>query len=112
MNTNIPTSLPDAIDRYFDAANRFDAAAAAACFTPDALVRDEHQDYIGTAAIESWVSQTGEKYQPRATVTGVREKGEKLALTVNVAGQFPGSPVELEFEFHLRDGKIARLTIQ
>jgi hypothetical protein len=46
------------------------------------------------------------------TVLGAGEKGDKLAVAARVAGQFPGSPVELEFAFSLRDGKIAELAVQ
>ena len=70
------------------------------------------QNIVGIEAIESWVAESSEKYQPHATVTRVQNEGEKVAITVNVAGQFPGSPVDLEFDFQLREGKIAQLTIQ
>jgi hypothetical protein len=112
VSTHTSITLPDAIGHYFAAANRFDAAAAAACFTPDAIVHDEAQDHIGTDAINSWIAHASEKYQPHATVISARDKGDKLVLAVRVAGQFPGSPANLEFEFLLRDEKIAELTIQ
>ena len=112
MNTNTNITLPDAVACYFGAANRFDAESAAACFTPDATVHDEGQDHVGTEAIRSWVSHTGEKYQPQVKVISARENGDKLAVAVRVAGQFPGSPVELEFELSLHHGKIAELRIQ
>lgn len=110
VNTN--TILPDAVVRYLDASNRFDAASAAACFTPDAVVHDEGQQHVGPEAIRSWVSQTGQKYRPNTTVIRAQEKDAKIAVAVRVTGQFPGSPVELEFEFSLRDGKISELSIQ
>jgi hypothetical protein len=112
MNTNTNVTLPDAVTRYFDAANRFDADLAAACFTSDAVVHDEGKDHVGTEAIRNWVTHTSEQYQPQVTVLGARENGEKLAVAVRVAGQFPGSPAELGFELSLRDGKIAELGIQ
>lgn len=112
MNSDLPATLPDAISRYIEASNSFDANAAVACFAPDAVIRDEDQDYIGIEAIKNLVSQSSAKYQPHATVTGARNDGEKVMLTVKVAGQFPGSPVELKFDFLLRQGKIAKLTIQ
>ncbi len=112
MNTNTTTTLPDAISRYFEASNRFDAAAVSACFTTDAIVHDEGGTHVGTDAIKTWNAEASEKYQPHATVISATEKDDKQALKVCVAGQFPGSPVELEFEFLLRDGMIKELTIQ
>lgn len=104
--------LPEAIARYIDASNRCDATAASACFAPEATVRDEEQDHIGIKAIKNWISQTIAKYQPRNTVLEVRNEGERVGLTVRVEGRFPGSPIELEFDFHLHQGKISTLAIQ
>ena len=106
------SNLPESVARYIEASNNFDAQAASACFATDASVRDMEQDIVGIKAIESWVAESSAKYQPQATVTRVQNEGENVAITVDVAGQFPGSPVELEFDFHLRQGKIAQLTIR
>jgi ketosteroid isomerase-like protein len=111
MNKDTTPALADAVARYFDAANRFDAESAAACFAPDATVHDEGQTHLGTTAIRNWVAHTGEKYQPQTTVLQSREEGDQRTVRVRVTGQFPGSPAELEFVFVLREGKIAQLTI-
>src|SRR5688500_12005077 len=100
-------ALPGAIARYLEAANRFDAASAAACFAPDAAVRDEGHSYIGFKAIEAWVSNTSEKYRPQTTVLSVHENDPVITVMVRVEGQFPGSPAELNFEFSLRHDVIA-----
>ncbi|MCW1912442.1 nuclear transport factor 2 family protein [Luteolibacter sp. GHJ8] len=105
------TQLPEAVTRYIEASNRFDAESAAACFTPEATVRDEGKTHVGTEQIRSWVSHSSEAYQPQASVVGAEQKGDKLAVTVNVTGQFPGSPVELDFEFLLSGEKIAELAV-
>jgi ketosteroid isomerase-like protein len=112
MDITDTITLPGAIARYLEAANHFDAAAAAACFTPDATVRDEAHSYVGTEAIKTWVSNTSEKYRPQTTALDVRETGPVVAVKVRVEGQFPGSPVELDFEFSLRNDAIAELTIK
>lgn len=101
----------DAVTQYFAAANRNDAAQAAACFTPDATVHDENRDYVGQAAIRGWVQETGEKYQPTCTVLQTTGQGERVRLSVAVSGRFPGSPVTLDYELQLRDGKISHLSI-
>lgn len=110
MKTNT-TTLPEAVTRYFDASNRFDAESAAACFTPDAIVRDEAKTHIGTDEIRNWVSHYSKEYQPQASVVGAQQKGDKVAAAVRVTGRFPGSPVELDYDFSLRGGKIAELTV-
>ncbi len=105
-------TLPDALTRYFAAANRHDAKAAAACFTVDAVVHDENHDYVGRAAVHTWVEETSRKYRPAFTLmrTALREDG--VSLSVAVAGQFPGSPVTLDYEIRMRNGKISTLTIE
>jgi hypothetical protein len=111
MKTNT-TNLPEAVTRYLDATNRFDAESAAACFTPEATVHDDGKTHVGTDEIRNWVSHASKEYQPQASVVSAQKKGDKLAVAVSVTGQFPGSPVELNFEFALRNEKIAELTIQ
>lgn len=112
INSNHTAHLPEPIAIYIDASNNFDAQTAAACFTPDATVHDNAHDYSGIEAIESWISESISKYHAHAAVTNVQHNGEDATLTVKVAGQFPGSPVELEFDFRLREGKISHLAIQ
>jgi hypothetical protein len=112
IDTDKKISLPGAVARYFEASNRFDAESAAACFAPNAIVRDEGHTQVGRDAIKVWVSQTSENYRPQTTVIGARENGDKMTLDVRVVGQFPGSPVDLKFEFSLRNDAIVQLTIQ
>ena len=111
-NSVATISLPNAVERYFDAANRLDPASAAACFTPDAVVRDEGHTHIGWGAINAWVSHASEKYRPRATVINASQNGDEIEVTVRVTGDFPGSPADLKFAFSLRNDAIAELTIR
>jgi hypothetical protein len=112
MNLTQTTSLPEPVVRYIESANRFDAADATACFTPDAIVRDEQKDHVGHAAIARWISQTIEAYQSHVTVTSVQTLGATVNVVGRVSGSFAGSPLDLDYEFHLRDGKISQLTIR
>jgi len=112
MNHINPISLPEPIARYIDAANRFDTAGAAGCFTPDAIVRDEQKDHVGRAAIERWISQTSQAFQPHVTATSIQAVGANMKMVGRVAGNFSGSPVNLDYDFFLQDGKISRLTIR
>ena len=104
-------NLPAAVTEYFEAANRFDAAAAAGCFATDARVHDENHDYVGHDAIRGWIEETSRKYQPAFTLMRTSVRDEQVSLSVAVAGQFPGSPVTLDYELRLRGGRISALTI-
>jgi ketosteroid isomerase-like protein len=110
--TPIASSLPVAVARFVEAANRCDASAAANCFTADASVHDENQDFDGRSAIRAWVAATGRKYRPAFTVMRASVNGDDVDLAVAVSGEFPGSPVTLDYLLRLRDGKISELTIE
>jgi hypothetical protein len=105
------TALPAVVTRYLEAANHLDATIAADCFAADALVHDENRDYLGREAIRGWVAETSRKYRPAFTVMRAAVRGDDVSLAVAVSGQFPGSPVTLNYQFRLRDGQIFTLTI-
>ena len=106
------SSLPEIILVYFHSANTSQTEAACDCFASDAIVHDEGRDHAGTTAIREWIEDTKRKYEPKVDPIRVQESGEKTIVTSSVSGNFPGSPVELQFEFTLRDGKISDLLIQ
>jgi hypothetical protein len=66
----------------------------------------------GRDAIRAWVTETSRKYQPTFTLLQTLARGDHVSLAVAVSGQFPGSPVTLDYELQLRDGKISTLTIE
>jgi hypothetical protein len=104
-------NLPAAVLRYLAAANRHDADAVAACFTADATVRDERRLHVGQAAIRAWLAEVSRKYRPVLTVVGASGSKQEVQLAVAICGEFPGSPVTLDFDFQLRGGQIAGLSI-
>jgi len=104
-------TLPPPISRYFSAANEGRSEDAAACFTAGALVHDEGHDHTGRAAIQECVAETGSKYSPQTEVIRVKESGGAFVVTAKVSGDFPGSPVELEYHFELSGGEISKLQI-
>jgi len=108
----LTTILPAAVTRYLEAANRSDALAAADCFTADASVHDEDRDCAGRDAIRAWVAETSGKYRPAFTVLRTSVNGDDINLSVAVSGEFPGSPVTLDYQLRLRAGKIVTLTIE
>lgn len=104
--------LPEAVAAYWKAANARSIAAASSCFASDGVVHDEGQTHRGLAAIRTWIEDTTRKYHPIVEALRSEEKEGRHLVTARVSGTFPGSPVELDFVFTVRNGKIARLEIQ
>ena len=84
----------------------------AQCFAEDAVVRDEGQTIEGLAAIKQWKAETRKKYQHTIEPLGSVQKNGKTIVTNRLTGNFPGSPIELEFVFTLDGNKIASLEIR
>jgi len=96
-----------AIDAFVKAQNAHDSEALIKCFTRDAVVHDEGEDYRGTTAIRRWADGVIEKYRLSAEVQEVVNRGNESEVTALVSGTFPGSPTQITWIFSLRDGKIA-----
>ena len=111
MTKPIPNQ-PATLKRYFEATNRQEVAAAVGCFARDAVVEDQFGRYSGRDAIQEWVAETSWKYLPTLLVLREKPTDADMALTVSVSGHFPGSPVQLDFHFRLRGGKITALLIE
>jgi uncharacterized protein (TIGR02246 family) len=108
----MPVELPTPITAYIAGSNAHDAVACAACFTDDAIVRDEGREREGVAEIREWMEEVSRKYRPTVDVVDVAATGDRTIITGRVAGDFPGSPVELRYAFTLAGAKIARLEIR
>ncbi len=104
-------SLPPPLDAFFAAKNTHDADAELACFAPDARVRDENQWLQGHAAIRDWSTAAARKYQATNVPLSVASTATHTLVRSRVSGNFPGSPVELQFAFVLAKGRIASLEI-
>jgi hypothetical protein len=108
----VTTKLPIPIAIYIAAENRGDTEALAQCFAEDAVVRDEGQTIEGLAAIKQWKAETRRKYQHTIEPLSSDQKNGKTIVTNRLTGNFPGSPIELEFVFTLDGNKIASLEIR
>src|SRR4029077_7434156 len=97
---------------YIAVENRGDVEALAECFAEDAVVRDEGKTIEGLAAIKQWKAETRKKYQHTIEPLAVAQKDGKTIVTNRLTGNFPGSPIELEFVFTLGVNKIVSLEIQ
>ena len=103
--------LPTPIAIYIAAENRSDTEALTQCFAEHAAVRDEGQTIEGVAAIEQWMAETKRKYQHTIEPLASARKGDKTIVTNRLTGNFPGSPVDLQFVFGLDGSKIVSLEI-
>jgi hypothetical protein len=100
--------MPEIIDRYLQLAAGDDYAGMAACFTPDATVSDDGHTYHGRDEIRAWREKLAAAFDYSVRV--LRTEGQYRVTTL-VEGDFPGSPVELTYEFRLSDGLISELVI-
>lgn len=102
-----PTQL---IEHYFVLAAQPDTEPYFAQFAPDTVVEDDGRTHVGVDAIRAWRrSVPGVSYDVRAVAD--TSDGSQVA-TVQIAGDFPGSPVLLGFAFMFDDeGRISRLVI-
>jgi hypothetical protein len=103
--------LPKPIDIYFASENRHDPSAIDTCFAADATVRDESQTIEGLAAIKAWRIETSKKYGHTIEPLAISERDGKVVVIGKVSGNFPGSPINLDHVFELRDDRIVSLKI-
>ena len=103
--------LPKPVTIYLAAVEAKDTDMLALCFADDALVHDEGRDYRGLDAIRSWKQETQTKYKyvMKPLDASVSQKTEKLRA--RLTGDFPGSPVDLDYTFTLANDKITSLEI-
>lgn len=102
--------LPEPIAAYF-AADKRDGQAVARCFTKDAIVKDERRTYAGLQEIRRWKTEVSDKYTYTSEPFAIQEADGLTVITSHLAGNFPGSPVDLRYFFRLERGKISFLEI-
>jgi len=108
--SNTPMHLPPPIAAYF-AADTSDAKAVVRCFSDSAVVIDERREHRGKPAITRWRAEAAAKYHYTSEPLAVDVAGPEVTVTARVTGDFPGSPVKLQYRFTLDGGSIARLEI-
>lgn len=105
-------TLPKPVAEYMEASARLDADAILAPFAPDAEVFDENRTHRGREEIRAWILSAAIAAKavplPRAVIP---EAGADCRVRAEVAGDFPGTPIMLTFDFGLRDERIQSLRI-
>jgi len=107
----VASNLPKPIALYIAAENSGDANLFGQCFAENGVVSDENETHKGLAAIKKWKAETKKKYQHTVDPQSVKEDGGKFIVTNRLTGNFPGSPIELDFIFTLQGDKILSLEI-
>jgi hypothetical protein len=109
-HANAPIHLPPPVADYF-AADTSDATVVARCFSESAIVIDERREHRGRPAIARWRDEAATRYHYTSEPLVVDVLGPEVTVTTRVSGDFPGSPVELQYRFTLEGASIARLEI-
>ena len=104
-------NLPKPIALYIEAENSGNVNLFDECFAADASVRDESEIHKGLAAIKDWKAETKRKYQHTVDPLRIAERDGKFVVTNRLTGNFPGSPIELDFAFTIEGDKIVSLEI-
>ncbi|MBL27285.1 MAG: ketosteroid isomerase [Rhodospirillaceae bacterium] len=104
--------MPKVISAYFEADRRNDADALVALFSADAVVEDERACHQGVHEIRKWwvsaKEQTHHVNEPIETTAA----DDRIRVRAKVSGDFPNSPVVLEFFFTIKSNKIVALEIR
>jgi uncharacterized protein (TIGR02246 family) len=104
-------NLPKVIADFIAAQDKYDSKAFAETFSDDAIVHDEGKTYHGKTEIRKWNEMTNSKYKTKYEPIEVTTDGDKMILTANISGTFPGSPVMIKYHFETKNGKITSLQI-
>lgn len=104
--------IPKIIEAYIKASNNSDIEAFISCFSNTATVLDEGETLSGHEAIKKWFAKTRSKYQFKAEPIEIEEKEQNISLACNVYGNFPGSPLILNYHFKVSSGLIQSLSIK
>ena len=107
----IPLKVPKPVASYLAAEKAKDADMLFLCFADDARVHDESRDYRGTDAIKSWKKAIEAKYRYVMEPLDASVSENIVKLRARLTGDFPGSPVELNYTFTVKD-KITHLEIK
>jgi hypothetical protein len=102
-------SLPDVVQRVFDATNAGDSAAFVQCFAADGVIDDWGHQYVGTDAIAGWNRTDNIGVQSHIEV---RDASGTNPVTVSILVSGNGYNGGGTFEFTTQDGAISRLTIR
>src|SRR4051812_48307913 len=112
MENTMPLPLPKPIEVFMSSENTHNTDALAECFASDATVQDQGQTLKGLDAIKAWRLETAKKYRHTLEPVAASARRGKTVVSTKLTGNFPGSPVTVDFVFTIEGGKISALEIK
>jgi hypothetical protein len=104
-------NLPPVIARFVDASNARELDSFVSCFAAGAVVEDEGHTHRGLAEVRAWKQETEDRYRYTIEPSNLDQRNGQAILTATLAGDFPGSPIDLFYEFTIVDDAIEALRI-
>jgi len=92
-------NLPKVVADLVAAQNNFDSIAYAGCFSETAIVEDEGKTHNGRKEIEHWIADSNERYHATIKPAGFEEHDAESILKAETSGNFPGSPIVLNYHW-------------
>jgi len=105
-------NVPPPVATYLEADKAKDVELLERCFAADAVVHDEGGEHRGLEAIKRWKREADAAYQFTMEPLSASAQGDVTTVRARVTGTFPGSPIELNFNFTIADGRITHLAIR
>lgn len=106
------TDTPAAVRAYLTLTNGDDHESALVAFAENAEVTDDGHTYRGTTEIRNWLTGTASAFTYTSTPLTAHTKDDKTTVTCRVEGNFPGSPINLDYHFRLDStNRISELSI-
>ncbi|MGV3460515.1 MAG: nuclear transport factor 2 family protein [Flavobacterium sp.] len=102
-------NLPKVIADLVAAQNNFDSTAYVKCFSDEAVVQDEGKTHNGKKEIEAWITDSNERYRATIKPLSYEEHKKESILKTETSGNFPGSPIVLNYHLVISDGLIQLL---
>lgn len=104
-------NIPKVVCNLIEAQNNSDSTAFSELFSETAVVKDEGHTYEGKDAVKKWNEATNEKYAPHIKPVKVEHEESKTIVSMEVSGNFDGSPAVLKYYFGLEKEHITHLEI-
>jgi hypothetical protein len=102
-------TLPSVIACLIRAQNNYDSMAYATAFSRHAQVLDEGKTYKGRNEIQNWIDKANKTF--KTVMKPVEYFADQQMLKAEISGNFPGSPLVLNYFFDIKDGEIHSLKI-
>ena len=104
-------TLPVIVEQLLSAQSAQNSAAYADCFSDSGIVTDEGKTHKGRKEIQEWNANTNGLYQFTIEPVDFTQEENAGLLKAKTSGNFPGSPIILNYNFRFSNGLIEELNI-